>query len=213
MITIQDYRKDPASSLSLPLWKHKTIQLPENWCILHERQVTPDDIRSAQVERFFRLVHTLENLKEPMLPEGFTIRTLTKDDDEALVEQINRAYESQGISVSMSDLKEWRSRVVYDESLWFGIFKEDTLVASLIMERDLEVGEAVIEWLQVTQEFLGKGLAKSILRYGLKQSSNQDDFVTVSGSLDNPSNPIHVYRSVGFVGEDIWYVIKKTDNF
>jgi hypothetical protein len=32
------------------------------------------------------------------------------------------------------------------------------------------------------------------------------DFITVSGRVDNNSNPFRLYKSCGFVGNDIWYI-------
>lgn len=35
------------------------------------------------------------------------------------------------------------------------------------------------------------------------------NFVTVSGSLDNKTNPEVLYRKCGFIDNDVWYICKK----
>lgn len=34
-------------------------------------------------------------------------------------------------------------------------------------------------------------------------------FATVSGKIDNPANPERLYRKCGFVGNDVWHIIRK----
>ena len=38
---------------------------------------------------------------------------------------------------------------------------------------------------------------------------NIADFTTVSGEVDNKTNPEKLYRRCGFEGDDIWYVLRK----
>lgn len=49
----------------------------------------------------------------------------------------------------------------------------------------------------------GEAIVNSLLKK-LKQLGAK--FVTVSGNLDNNTNPEKLYRKCGFVGEDIWYI-------
>ena len=39
------------------------------------------------------------------------------------------------------------------------------------------------------------------------------DFVTVSGNLDNPTNPLELYKKCGFEGDDVWYICQKEYNY
>ncbi len=34
------------------------------------------------------------------------------------------------------------------------------------------------------------------------------DFATVSGECDNPTRPEAVYRACGFVGDDVWHILR-----
>lgn len=38
------------------------------------------------------------------------------------------------------------------------------------------------------------------------------DFATVSGKVNNITNPERVYRKCGFEGNDIWHVLIKDNN-
>ena len=35
------------------------------------------------------------------------------------------------------------------------------------------------------------------------------DFATVSGKVDNETNPEALYRKCGFVGNDVWHILHK----
>jgi len=35
------------------------------------------------------------------------------------------------------------------------------------------------------------------------------NFVTVSGEVDNSTNPEALYRKCGFIGDDIWHIMTK----
>jgi len=34
------------------------------------------------------------------------------------------------------------------------------------------------------------------------------EFATVSGRLDNVTEPLKLYKSCGFVGDDVWYICR-----
>lgn len=47
------------------------------------------------------------------------------------------------------------------------------------------------------------------LRQLIKRMSKKAEFATVSGKVDNVTKPEMLYRKCGFVGDDIWHILKK----
>jgi len=79
-----------------------------------------------------------------------------------------------------------------------------------IHESDVELKEGIIEWVQVLPAYRNKGYGTDIVNYLLKQLKELGaSFVTVSGSLENKTNPERLYRKCGFIGDDVWYICKK----
>ena len=69
--------------------------------------------------------------------------------------------------------------------------------------------EGVLEWIQVSPNYRGKGLGKFIVRELRWRMRDKAEFVTVSGRVDNPSHPDILYKRCGFSNEEIWHVLRK----
>ena len=134
-----------------------------------------------------------------------------KNDINELVNMINICYQKENIQVSKKDINQWISRSVFDDDLWVKIKINGKIIASGIAEFDFETREGVLEWIQVLPEYQGKGYGKLIVNALINRLSIIADFITVSGRLENISNPIKLYTDCGFEGNDIWYIctIKK----
>ena len=61
--------------------------------------------------------------------------------------------------------------------------------------------------MQVLPQKRGRGLGKAIVNELLIRLKSKAKFVTVSGQIDNKTNPEALYRKCGFKGDDIWCVI------
>lgn len=113
------------------------------------------------------------------------------------------------IRVSEDYIRSLTTTQVYCPELWIGAILNGRLIGSIICDFDVEVGEAIIEWLQVLPEYRGRGIASALLYKALKTMSSFADFVTVSGECDNVTNPESVYRSCGFNGDDVWHILNE----
>ena len=80
-------------------------------------------------------------------------------------------------------------------------------VALGIADFDAEIKEGSLEWIQVLPGKRRMGLGKMIVNELLSRLKGKADFATVSGQIDNATNPEMLYRKCGFTGNDIWYVI------
>lgn len=201
-----DYLTDPTGTSPLAYWK-RHHPIPSLVTVVHEKDFDPEQAADCQVERYFRLVHFLSYVRPVTIPDGLTIRRLTPEDDAALIEQLNQAYHNQDIQVDQAKIDAWREFPVYYPEGWLGLFNGSELIASIICEYDEEIKEGIVDWLQVSPQYQGQGYGRLILTYALHILAEKADFVTVSGSLENQSNPEAVYRRCGFIGQDVWYVM------
>lgn len=206
MITREQYLSNPCRASSVPYWKAKSIVVPGGMAILNGDEYDNTRYPGYTDEPYFRLIHDLQNLSAPILPEGYSLS------DATLVEfaaHINSCYENIGISES--DLEACTARPVYHPSLWISVKDDQTgsIAATGIAEIDREIGEGVLEWIQVSENARGKGLGRYIVSELLWRMKDAARFVTVSGQCNNPANPEKLYRRCGFTGSDVWHVLKK----
>ena len=198
----EKYLKNPCGTLSIPYWKNKMIKIPDNIKVIHKNEFNLADFVDYDFQSFFRLKHDLGGLQE--VNDCLCI-DLEKDKEE-LVNLINLAYKNQ-ISVTKEDLEKWMNHPVSESLLWICIKENDRMIASGIGEYDRELKEGIIEWVQVLPDYqhqvYGKKLVNNLLNRFKVIGAN---FVTVSGSLNNKTNPEGLYRSCGFTGNDIWYI-------
>ncbi len=205
MINKEEYLLNPCGVSSIPYWKTKVIKIPDNLLIIHNDNFNKDIYKDYIDEPYFRIIHNLDNLINPTLPNGYSLCEASLKD---YTNHINGCYSD--IRVSEKELEEYTNRSVYDSSLWIAL-KDDMigkLVATGIAEIDKEINEGVIEWIQVSKEYRNKGLGKYLVLELLTIMKNKVKFVTVSGRCNNKTKPEALYRKCGFTGNDIWHVLK-----
>lgn len=211
MISINDYKQNPCRLSSIPYWKIKSFKIPDNTTVLHNEDYNGNLHKSQTDTLYFRLKHTLISIQAPSLNANFEFKnvdTTCIDNLKEVVDIINKSYTH--IQVDLDTVISWTKSAVFDEKLWVFIVDRQTQnVAALgIGERDIEVGEGMLEWIQVLPEYRGQSLGQAIVNKLLINFSDCD-FVTVSGEVDNKTNPERLYRKCGFEGDDIWHIISK----
>lgn len=206
MITKEQYLEKPCGASSLPYWKAVSISVPENMKILHGDDFSTQMLEKYTDESYFRLKHDLQDVKPAAILEGFSLCTATLA---AFVDNINRCY--GGGCMTVDELRNYTARNVYCPYLWLALRDDRTgeIVASGIAELDREIGEGVLEWIQVLEGYRSRGLGSYIVRELLWRMKDKAKFVTVSGQCNNPTNPEALYRKCGFTGDDVWHVMKK----
>lgn len=160
-------------------------------------------------QRFFRL--RLEHPSEPFpLEARFAFAPVQLPGEARLVSQaIGRCYAH--IWPTLEDVMRWIQQPVFDENLWVWIVdrRANQPAALGIAEFDRVEGEAALEWIQVIPEYRGQGVGKALVSELLARLHGKARLVTVSGEADNPSDPEHLYRRCGFMGSDVWWVIRQ----
>ena len=93
--------------------------------------------------------------------------------------------------------------------MWI-LFKEqnsNNIVAGGIADYDRETNELILEWIQVLPHYRRKGYGKLIVNSLLLKMQGIAEFATVSGKVNNPTNPQSLYRKCGFIGDDVWHIL------
>lgn len=206
MLTKEQYLADPCRAASIPYWKANSITVPDGVKILHREEYDEAMYQQYIDEPYFRLIHDLKSLADPKLPQGYSLTTATLSEYAA---HIGSCYD--GIGITEDELQSYTLRPVYDAALWLAV-KDDrtgTIVGTGIAELDREIGEGVLEWIQVSNGHRGKGLGTFIVFELLLRMKDKISFATVSGQCNNTSNPEMLYRRCGFTGNDVWHILRK----
>ncbi|MDD3171187.1 MAG: GNAT family N-acetyltransferase [Bacilli bacterium] len=205
------YMNNPCHTLSIPYWKNRIIKVPEHIHIIHKDDYVKSKYKKMKTKRFFRLYHDLKEISGAMEKSKYFPETYEDKDIEELRSMMNDCYRDEEISVSLKSILSWKKHPTYEEDLWIVIKNEfGEIIASGIAEVDREIGEGILEWIQVLPKYQHQGFGKMIVFELLRRLKGKAKFVTVSGSLENNSNPEKLYRSCGFTGNDVWYIC--TDN-
>lgn len=202
------YKKNPCGVLSIPYWKNKSITIPSNMRIIHDRDFSKSEYQEYSDEPYFRLFHSLEDIKTVVL-DNIAIVTAKREDIPRFVDVINQSY--MDLSVTYDQLMSYTQNEVYHPELWvMAINKADsTVVGCGIAELDKELNEGILEWIQVLPAYRGKKIGQLIVNELLRRMAGIAEFATVSGKVNNVTLPEMLYRKCGFVGDDVWHILTK----
>ena len=208
MNTLTEYLNNPCGTLSIPYWKAKSITIPPDMRILHDNVFSSDILSEYTDEKYFRLYHSINEIPE-IATDDFEITTATRRNINTIVQIINDSYTD--ISVSAELIKSYIKTPVYDENLWIMVNEKatDKYVGCGLADYDTEVKELILEWIQVLPEYRGKKIGQLIVTELMTRMKGIADFATVSGKVDNTTNPEAQYRKCGFVGNDVWHILHK----
>ncbi len=122
---------------------------------------------------------------------------------------IGQCYED--IHPTTAEIMSWVKHPVFDPTLWVWVIDDAKGIPTGlgIAEVDDDVQEGSLEWIQVLPEYRGRGIGKGIVEELLSRLEGRVKFTTVAGEEDNKTNPEALYRSCGFEGEDIWWMLRK----
>ena len=174
--------------------------------IVHQDHFNEEEYGQYIDEPYFRLQHDLQEISVPALPRGYSFCQAALRDFAA---HISSCYD--GIGITEAELQSYMTRPVFDAALWLAVQDDQTrnIVATGIAELDREIGEGVLEWIQVSKDHRGKGLGSCVVLELLRRMKDRAAFATVSGQCRNPANPEGLYRSCGFTGSDVWHILRK----
>ena len=202
------YLANPCKASSLPFWKTNLVEIPENMKIVLDEDLHSVDVRKYVDEKYFKLIHRMNNIEKPMLDNRYCMLCCGVSE---YAKHIAACYSDVGMGITPEELMDYQTHAVYDRDMWIAVTErgQDKIVASGIAEIDVDIKEGILEWIQVSPEYRGKGLGKFVVNELLWRMKDKAEFVTVSGKLDNPTNPRDLYLTCGFSGEEIWHVMRK----
>lgn len=206
-ISREAYRNNPCRVSSLPYWKTVRMAVPENMIILHDDDFCEGCFEDYVDEPYFRLYHNLQEVRTVSLPDGFGLCHAAFAEYAA---HINQCY--AGIAVTETEIASYVRHSVYAPELWIAIqeLKTGKIAATGIAELDAQIGEGILEWIQVSPEYRGFGLGTCVVTELLyRMAAKKAQFATVSGRINNSSKPEFLYRKCGFQGNDVWHVLNE----
>lgn len=207
-VTKKQYLDNPCRAASIPYWKAVCISVPDNMLVLHDSEFYTELLKRYMDEPYFRLQHRMHKVKPAVLPEGYSICEASVSD---FVKHINNCYSD--ISITVAEMQNFLTREQYRPKLWLAV-REDChgkIVATGIAELDCEIGEGILEWIQVSKGYRRRGLGSYLVLELLWRMRKAVSFVTVSGKCKNPDNPEELYRKCGFEGNDVWHVLRERE--
>ncbi|WP_373736312.1 GNAT family N-acetyltransferase [Bacteroides heparinolyticus] len=201
----EEYLNDPCGASSLPFWKTKKVIIPEHIAVLREDLFCIADCDGID-EPYFKLMHNLKQIRQPKLITQFELIPCETLD---FANHINECYAEE--SISLDELCAYYLRPVFDPNLWIAVrdATSNRIVATGIAELDSCIGEGILEWIQVSPDYRRRGLGKFLVSELLCRMKDKAKFVTVSGRMNNPDNPLALYLSCGFANPVIWHVVTK----
>lgn len=182
------------------------MSVPENMRIMHDADFDTALLTQFVDEPYFRLLHDLQNVGTATIPEGFEVGSAALPN---FADHINSCY--GGACVTVDELRGYTLRKVYCPELWIAIkdTRTGTIVATGIAELDRDIGEGILEWIQVSKEYRRCNLGRCIVNELLWRMKDKAKFATVSGQCNNHWKPEIMYRKCGFTGNDVWHVLKR----
>ncbi len=206
IVSKKQYLENPCGTLSVPYWKANCTTVPDHMKILHHREFYPELLDKYFDEPYFRLQHHLQEVDSVSMPDGYSLYKATIPE---FAEHINKCYKD--VCLSVSELQSYIARRVYCPELWLAVKDINTgeIVATGIAELDEEIGEGVLEWIQVSKNYRRCGLGRYMVLDLLRRMKNTARFVTVSGQCCSPDKPEELYRKCGFIGNDVWHILRE----
>ncbi len=206
MYTRSEYLENPCRVSSLPDWKLRSLSLPPSVMPVHAADFSGVIPAGMEDTRYFRLRHDLRAIDSVSLPE-FRVVSAERADFACMAQLINRSYPEP--CITPAQLEHLTTTPVYDPTLWILVCDRETGAAAGcgIADYDAAVSEGILEWIQVVPEYRRRGVGRLIVCTLLSRMRHAA-FATVSGCVDNPSNPEGLYRRCGFTGNDIWHVLQ-----
>ena len=200
---IEAYLADPCGASALPYWKTETVPVPKHVSVIRD-DLFDGSLYNGKDEPYFKLIHPLKAIREPILPEGFALVPCGVED---YVKQINACYAQERLTAE--ELLSYRSHPVYRPDLWLAVADAESgeIAATGIAELDPRVGEGILEWIQVLPDYRRKGLGSFVVCELLKRMQDQARFATVSGRVKNETAPFALYEACGFRDPVIWHVV------
>jgi GNAT superfamily N-acetyltransferase len=198
-------------------WSRSREQLPNlsqnlDFALVHQDYLPSFPVSKFAVQTpYFRLIHKADETEQLVhLPQGFAFVDVNVFQEvDAIASLIGQCYPD--LQPDAETVKGWFEHPTFDSSLWIWVMDvaKGIPVGLGIAELDETIQEGSLEWIQVLPAYRGLGLGKSIVQRLLLRFGKRVKFTTVSGEADNTTRPEALYRSCGFKGIDVWWLLSQ----
>ena len=188
----EEYLKDPCRASSLPFWKTEQLILPRGVTVIRDDLYTAERNGGTE-EPYFKLVHRLETLCPPKLPDSFRI---VPCEPEGFARHIRECYAEEGVNAD--ELRACARRPVYDPELWIAVEDETNgrIAASGIADLDTSIGEGILEWIQVSPEYRRRGFGYALQTHYIMKTMENGDIPFGQVEKDN-LNSLKLQQKIG----------------
>lgn len=204
---VSEYLKNPCRFSALPLYKE--VRQNNDILVVHNNEFKEELVKNSKLhQKFFRITHNFKDVNIVDIPGYKTKKCNINIDSKKVIDIINKSY--LNIKFTKDEVNLMIKDVVYSSKMWIFIIDETTNieVALGICQYDKITLEVIFDWIQVLPEYRGKGIGSMLVSHLLSIPPEGSKFATVSGDIDGTSSPEKLYRKCGFIGTDIWHIIK-----
>lgn len=176
--------------------------------VLHDKQLSVSLKKKRKNMRpFFKLTHRLNKLIHFELPEGYEFRKVKWNQNKTAAKFISECYPD--MTLKPSTVAHWKLHPTYDKNLWWWVIEKSSNkpVALGIGERDSEINEGTLEWIQVHPGYRRNKIGSLLVQKLLFELDKECDFVTVSGEITETDTAELFYTSNGFDHKETWWII------
>lgn len=205
-MTKEEYLASPCRASSLSCRKSLSIRIPDQMRVIRDDLFDPAMLTAYEDAPYFKAVLYPGTPQRPVPEKGYLLSTASFDD---LAGHIMECY---GLpDTDRTDLAVLRKDPCFDPSLWIRLSEKQTgrIIASGIAAVDPGIREGVLEWIQVSSGYRRKGFGTIIVRELIARMNGSVDFITVSGSLNDPCGLLAFYESCGFTDACIWHILRR----
>jgi ribosomal protein S18 acetylase RimI-like enzyme len=150
----------------------------------------------------------LEEPREPIWPEGASVRTFREDDAAAVKELLDVSYAAEPHHVPLP-FEDWRSFMLgdpsYDPEVWFLALAEDRIVGAALNWKEGYVKDVVVH-----PEWRGRGLGKALMLQTFGEFARRGiPRITLKTDSINPTQAWGFYEHLGMTKERTYEVFDK----
>ena len=109
-LSLSEYLLAPCRASSIPYWKTKITDIPDNIQIVHDKNYEESKFADYADEPYFRLYHSLQYIERQHC-DGISIVAASDDNIDEFVRIINASYDD--LSVTKEQLLNYRKTPVF----------------------------------------------------------------------------------------------------
>jgi mycothiol synthase len=153
-----------------------------------------------------------QEVPEADWPQGITVRTYRRDEDEAAVYETHQETFSEERDFSrdpFDDWAQWSYREPFDPELWF-VAEAGEEIAGILLGRPERGGDTSLGWINilgVRKSRRGRGLGQALLRHAFREFRKRGKLRAGLGVDGENAGAIRLYERAGMKPEQtfVWY--------